>query len=221
MTPTGTRRSIDSRPGHDARHELAVGLERHRRRGVRSRRRRSSARGASCRGPRRSRAGSTSRTRGGAPRRSRPRGAGSRRAPGSSSRPRPAGRRRPRRRPRATSSGVDRGGSAGGRPVAGSRTSRGSPVPGCQSARNGSSQPAACGSRRIRRRRGHRDLLRAAGGRRPALRVGLRCAGRDGPLSGRRVAPDRAAGEHGVDQAFLEVGRVLPRPERRAPSGPG
>ena len=81
-------------------------------------------------------------------------------------------------------------------------------------------QPAGRrGLRRVGCDRGHHcpPSVDAAPGapasRRPALGVRPWPARGDGALPGRRVAPDLAAGEHGVDQAFLEIGGVLPRPE--------
>ncbi len=170
---------------------------------------RSWPRGASCCGPRRSRAGSTSRTRAVRLVDLRRPPEDRARARRSSSRPRRAGPPAAAAAARATSSGVDWARVSSGRPLAGSRISLGAPVPGRQSARNGSSQPAASdvvgsgavvaiGSSFGRLARGE------------ALRVGLGCVRDDRALPGRGVAPDRAAGQHGVDQAVLEVGGVLP-----------
>src|SRR5437773_6950536 len=73
-----------------------------------------------------------------------------------------------------------------GRPVAGSRTSCGSPVPGCQAARKGPSQsePASVG----------------CSGANATIAVLLL-----GPTAGRGVAPDRPARASPLGQALLDV----------------
>ena len=143
MTPTGTRRSIDRRPGTHARHELAVRLERHRGGGVQLADREVllvvhlAAVGAGLALGPRPELGPVGLV--DVRRAAQDRGALVR----SSSRPRRAAPRRPRRRPGRRRRASTAASVSSGRPVAGSRISRGSPVPGRQSARNGSSQPAA------------------------------------------------------------------------------
>ena len=222
-TPTGIAPDHREPTLDGCRHERAVGLPRERGRGLRSRRRRSSTRGASCCERRPSRASSTRRTRRGSPRRSRRRGAGCGPAPGTRSRPRPAARPSPRRAARATSSGVEPRIVAMSRPVAGSRSStrrtgarlprrrgriRASPVPrtpSCQVRSRPSVPPSVAWRRPSTRRRSTSVRRTSSAPRRPRL------------AAGRRVAPHRPAREHGVDQAFLEVHRVLPRAGSRSP----
>ena len=94
------------------------------------------------------------------------------------------------------------------RPVAGSRTSLGAPVPGRQSARNGSSQVVGAVAA-IWSLLSVTPVAVVSGRWRLSARLGGL-----GPAAGRRVAPDRSAREDLVDEPFLEVGRVLPRVER-------
>ena len=132
-------------------------------------------------------------------------------APGSSSRPRRAGRPRPRRRRARRRPGVEpaRPSAAGGRwPARGS--SRGSPVPGSpvgqERVEPAGGRSAACGhgvSSRLRWR---------------ALGVGRGASARP---AGRRVAPDRAAGEDLRRSGPPRCSRGTSRSRASSPPGPG